>query len=52
MIRVAVVDDQELVRSGFVVLLGSSPDIEVVGEAGDGAAGLGAVSSYRRPTWS
>ena len=38
MIRVAVVDDQELVRSGFVVLLGSSPDLEVVGEAGDGAA--------------
>lgn len=37
MIRVVVVDDQELVRSGFVVLLGSSPDIEVVGEAGDGA---------------
>ena len=36
-IRVAVVDDQELVRSGFVVLLRSSPDIEVVGEAGDGA---------------
>jgi DNA-binding NarL/FixJ family response regulator len=38
-IRVAVVDDQELVRSGFVVLLGSSDDIEVVGEAGDGAEG-------------
>ena len=38
MIRVAVVDDQELVRSGFVVLLGSSPDLEVVGEAGDGDA--------------
>ena len=36
MIRVAVVDDQELVRSGFAVLLASSPDIEVVGEAGDG----------------
>ncbi len=36
MIRVAVVDDQELVRSGFVVLLGASPGIEVVGEAGDG----------------
>jgi DNA-binding NarL/FixJ family response regulator len=35
--RVAVVDDQSLVRSGFVVLLGSDPDIEVVGEAGDGA---------------
>jgi len=38
MIRVVVVDDQELVRSGFVVLLRSSTDIEVVGEAGDGAA--------------
>jgi DNA-binding NarL/FixJ family response regulator len=37
-IRVAVVDDQELVRSGFVVLLGSSAQMEVVGEAGDGAA--------------
>src|SRR4051794_21006861 len=37
MIRVAVVDDQELVRSGFVVLLQSSPEIEVVGEASDGA---------------
>jgi DNA-binding NarL/FixJ family response regulator len=36
-IRVAVVDDQELVRSGFVVLLSSSADIEVVGEASDGA---------------
>jgi DNA-binding NarL/FixJ family response regulator len=35
-IRVAVVDDQELVRSGFVVLLRASADIEVVGEAGDG----------------
>ncbi len=37
MIRVAVVDDQDLVRSGFVVLLSSSDGIEVVGEAGDGA---------------
>jgi DNA-binding NarL/FixJ family response regulator len=37
--RVAVVDDQALVRSGFVVLLGSSPGIEVVGEAGDGVEG-------------
>ena len=35
-IRVAVVDDQELVRSGFVVLLRAAADIEVVGEAGDG----------------
>jgi DNA-binding NarL/FixJ family response regulator len=35
-IRVAVVDDQDLVRSGFVVLLNSDSGIEVVGEASDG----------------
>jgi DNA-binding NarL/FixJ family response regulator len=35
-IRVAVVDDQELVRSGFVVLLDSSDGVEVVGQAGNG----------------
>jgi DNA-binding NarL/FixJ family response regulator len=34
--RVVVVDDQELVRAGFVALLASSPDLEVVGEAGQG----------------
>ena len=36
MIRVLVADDQQLVRSGFTVLLRSTPDIEVVGEAADG----------------
>jgi DNA-binding NarL/FixJ family response regulator len=35
-IRVAVADDQALVRSGFAVLLRSAADIEVVGEAADG----------------
>jgi DNA-binding NarL/FixJ family response regulator len=35
-IRVAVADDQELVRTGFRVILESEPDIEVVGEAADG----------------
>jgi DNA-binding NarL/FixJ family response regulator len=35
-IRVVVVDDQELVRAGFVALLGSSPGLDVVGEAGQG----------------
>lgn len=34
--RVVVVDDQELVRAGFVALLGSSPGLDVVGEAGQG----------------
>ena len=36
MIRVAVVDDQALVRSGFAVLLRSADGIEVVGEGSDG----------------
>lgn len=35
-LRVAVVDDQELVRAGFVALLAGEPDISVVGEAGQG----------------
>lgn len=37
MIRVLLVDDQELVRSGFRIILESEPDIEVVGEAANGA---------------
>jgi DNA-binding NarL/FixJ family response regulator len=36
-IRVVLVDDQELVRAGFRMVLDAQPDIEVVGEAGDGA---------------
>src|SRR6185369_14344547 len=35
-IRVAVADDQALVRSGFAVLLRSADGIDVVGEAADG----------------
>jgi DNA-binding NarL/FixJ family response regulator len=35
-IRVALADDQELVRAGFVALLDAEDDIEVVGEAADG----------------
>jgi DNA-binding NarL/FixJ family response regulator len=40
MIRVVLADDQALVRAGFRALLDSEPDIEVVGEAGDGAHAL------------
>jgi len=36
MIRVALADDQELVRAGFAALLDAEEDIEVVGEAADG----------------
>ncbi|MEV7806322.1 response regulator transcription factor [Microbispora sp. NPDC088329] len=43
MIRVMLVDDQELVRTGFRMVLGAQPDIEVVGEAADGLAAVEAV---------
>ena len=36
MIRVALADDQDLVRAGFAALLDAEDDIEVVGEAADG----------------
>jgi DNA-binding NarL/FixJ family response regulator len=39
-IRVLLVDDQHLIRSGFRALLDAEDDIEVVAEAGDGAQGL------------
>ncbi|SEC48173.1 response regulator transcription factor [Streptomyces sp. TLI_105] len=35
-IRVVVAEDQSAVRAGLVLILGSAPDIEVVGEAADG----------------
>ena len=42
-IRVLVVDDQALVRAGFTMILNSEDDIEVVGEASDGAEAIDAV---------
>ncbi|MER5734300.1 MULTISPECIES: response regulator transcription factor [unclassified Streptomyces] len=35
-VRVVVAEDQGAVRAGLVLILGSAPDVEVVGEAGDG----------------
>ncbi|MER8159096.1 response regulator transcription factor [Streptomyces sp. NPDC094472] len=43
MIRVALADDQLLVRAGFRALLAAQPDIEVVGEAADGEQALAVV---------
>jgi DNA-binding NarL/FixJ family response regulator len=44
MIRVALVDDQTLVRSGIRGLLNMTPDIRVVAEAADGADALAAIA--------
>ncbi|MGW1775944.1 response regulator transcription factor [Streptomyces sp. NPDC002104] len=46
-IRVMVVDDQSLIRSGLVTLLASAPGIEVVAEAGDGAEAVPLARTYR-----
>lgn len=43
--RVLLVDDQALVRSGFRVILESEPDIEVVGEAGNGSEAVALADS-------
>jgi DNA-binding NarL/FixJ family response regulator len=47
-IRVLIADDQELVRTGFRVIVNAEPDLEVVGEAGDGRETIEAVRR-RRP---
>lgn len=47
-IRVAVVDDQALVRGGFAVMLDLQDDIEVVAEAGDGEAAI-EIARIHRP---
>jgi DNA-binding NarL/FixJ family response regulator len=47
MIRVALVDDQELVRAGFRTLIESAADLEVVGEASDGEEAVRLVREHR-----
>jgi len=46
-IRVLVVDDKELVRTGFVKLLESDPEVRVVGEASDGLEAVEAAARTR-----
>ena len=48
MIRVLLVDDQSLLRMGFRLILEAEPDMQVVGEAGDGATG-GSMASSLHP---
>ncbi|MFE0961521.1 response regulator [Streptomyces fungicidicus] len=47
MIRVLVAEDQSAVRAGLVLILRSAPDIEVVGEAGDGERAVALARELR-----
>ncbi|MGW4019980.1 response regulator [Streptomyces sp. NPDC005009] len=47
MIRVLVAEDQSAVRAGLVLILRSAPDIEVVGEAGDGEQAVALARELR-----
>jgi DNA-binding NarL/FixJ family response regulator len=46
-IRVVLVDDQELMRVGFRMVLGAQEDMEIVGEAGDGKAAVALAGELR-----
>lgn len=46
-IRVVLVDDQELMRVGFRMVLGAQEDMEIVGEAGDGRAAIELAEQLR-----
>ncbi len=46
-IRVAIVDDQALVRGGFAAMLGLQDDIDVVAEGGDGTAAIEIARTHR-----
>ena len=47
MIRVLVIDDQAVVRMGLATLIGSEEELELVGEAADGRAGLSMIRATR-----
>lgn len=47
MIRVVLVDDQALFRAGIRMLVASQPDLEVVGEAGNGQEALDVIRATR-----
>ncbi|GAA1860053.1 response regulator transcription factor [Paeniglutamicibacter psychrophenolicus] len=45
-IRVALVDDQQLFRSGLAVIIGAQPDMAVVAQAADGTEALGEIAAH------
>lgn len=47
MIELVIADDQQLVRSGFGMIIGAEPDMSVIGEATDGAEAVRLVRSLR-----
>lgn len=49
-IRVIIADDQKLVRAGFAMVIGSQPDMEVVGQASNRrpSRGVGGIPASRR----
>ncbi|NEG70472.1 response regulator [Bifidobacterium choloepi] len=46
-IRVVIADDQELVRAGFAMVINSQPDMQVVGQASDGAEAVALADMFR-----
>ncbi|GGI09787.1 response regulator [Isoptericola cucumis] len=46
-VRIALVDDQQLVRAGFRMVIDSQPDLEVALEAGDGEQALRLLADHR-----
>lgn len=46
-VRVVVVDDHELIRSGLSALLAREPDLHVVGSAGSGEEGIGVIAELK-----
>ena len=46
-IRVLVADDQPVVRAGVAMMIGTQPDLEVAGEAGDGLAAVSKAAELR-----
>lgn len=46
-VRVVLIDDEDLIRAGLRMLLDAAPEIDVVGEASDGRAGVDVVTELR-----